>query len=678
MLRRVIPPVACAFAGVLLASKSVAAPVRVKIEFGWGKGGEKLVWDGRIRVEGGRLVEAENYLMDGEEGFSDKTSAGLRFKAFTEGATDGLIITVDGPPAAKISFLSPVKAFEVTLEELLRGPVSIKATDTGARVEMSVDVSSRFDAPAQDCRSAIADARGRVWTVGVENDGPPTSRRTRQKVVLGRWTEDAWQAVADVTKRGIVFFPAGAPDLEGGLWIAWSQFSDGDWDVYVRHFDGENLTGKRRLSASDAVDLAPAVCVDSAGNVYVAWETNEAGNFDIVARHFDGQRWSPATSVAGSPDHEFRPALAADSAGRVWFAWDRFVGADYDVYARSFDGEDWSNEVAVFASGRDETVPCIAADHSGNVWIVAVQEVRGLRGGQRVALLEDGRKAVAGAPLAYVATDARGRLWLFGSRSASRQRPALTRAAVSVGGRFSPAVAAAIGRGWTAPCVDDQGRIWAATRDALAMIPTSLPSEFRARQPTRANVVPPPEETKQSVPPALSGRRHEVVVNGTTLRLYWGELHTHLTEFVSDRLIRSRQDRYYLTADKRIGLDVAATSDHDWPVMTLSKYYVQQAIAAALNRPGKFVACAGFEWSGDGATRKRYGDRTVVFFEDYVDIPRITDPSANTPARLHSALMKSGSIDWPHHVGAQWAVMDWTTLDPVVEPVVEMTSVHGV
>jgi len=37
-----------------------------------------------------------------------------------------------------------------------------------------------------------------------------------------------------------------------------------------------------------------------------------------------------------------------------------------------------------------------------------------------------------------------------------------------------------------------------------------------------------------------------------------------------------------------------------------------------------------------------------------------------------------GGIDWPHHVGASWAIMDWDSHSEEIEPVVELTSNHGV
>ncbi|MBT4818371.1 MAG: hypothetical protein HON70_21865, partial [Lentisphaerae bacterium] len=204
------------------------------------------------------------------------------------------------------------------------------------------------------------------------------------------------------------------------------------------------------------------------------------------------------------------------------------------------------------------------------------------------------------------------------------------------------------------------------------ILPKKLPTG-----PPLAVIAPSAGEKSPPKAPVLPRKRREIMVAGERYGVYFGELHTHLGEHPSDRTIRTWVDRYYLRARHEYGLDVGATSDHDWPNMTYTKFMVQQGISRVLNKPGEFIAFSGFEWSGHGPTRKRYGDRTVVFAREYTPIFRITD-IGNTPAKLHAGLRKWGGIDWPHHVGASWAIMDWDTLSAEIEPVVELTSNHGV
>lgn len=125
-------------------------------------------------------------------------------------------------------------------------------------------------------------------------------------------------------------------------------------------------------------------------------------------------------------------------------------------------------------------------------------------------------------------------------------------------------------------------------------------------------------------------------------------------------------------------LDFGATSDHDWPSMTNSKYRIEQAYAGVLSEEGRFEGFASYEWSGDAAGRRRFGDRTVIFLRRFSPVYRITDPASDSIEELRRLLAGDNAVPWVHHVGAPWGAMDWSKHDPVAEPVVEVTSAHGV
>jgi hypothetical protein len=97
-----------------------------------------------------------------------------------------------------------------------------------------------------------------------------------------------------------------------------------------------------------------------------------------------------------------------------------------------------------------------------------------------------------------------------------------------------------------------------------------------------------------------------------------------------------------------------------------------------LNAPGRFIAICGYEWSGDSQVRGRFGDRTVLFPPGYHDIPRITDDSYDTSDKLAVSIRKLGALDWPHHIGRAESPVNPRYLNPDTEPVMEMTSGHGV
>ena len=666
----------------LLAAPLLAAPVRIVMEWGGGDN-TKLHWDGQLTVEGGKLLFAENYMMDGPETVSDLTESSVKFSGLTEGATDGMIVVVDGPPETKFTFDSPVKRFEFTLAQLLGGPIRVQANEAGAGVSVTVGPGVALKTPRQECRLLVQDSEGRVWTVGIETDGPETKMASRQKLVLARVTDEAWEPVADVAEPGVLYYPSVAADREGGLWIAWSEFESRRWDVYVRHFDGAELGQPRRLTTTSGPDIMPAVAVTSTGPVVVYMSGRAGGRWILESASFRNGRWQTGPSVSQRLEVAHRPVLAVGPDDTVWVAYDAYdrVSCDYDVFLRSYRGGRVSERIPLLASGAEEMDASVAIDRSGTVWVAASGRCVGVRAGERVtppASLTLAARLGNRAPN-EVATDAAGRLWLFAGLPAGRNQPAQLRAACVADGAQPVAAGASVGPGYRPPLVLEDGSFWHSSETQVVRISVPLPRGYPSSPTVVASPVPSdaPFLTKPE-PVSTARRRHRVEVDGKERDVYFGELHTHLGELPTDRTIRTWVDRFYNHARYIAQLDIASVSDHDWPPMTLSKFMAQQAFAAVHNAPERFVSCIGWEWSGHGPTRYRYGDRTIVFQEDYCDILRITDEQGNEPAKLHAYMRSVGAIDWPHHVGAPWAVMDWDTLSPTEEPVVEMVSTHGV
>jgi len=326
----------------------------------------------------------------------------------------------------------------------------------------------------------------------------------------------------------------------------------------------------------------------------------------------------------------------------------------------------------VIATEAEEMSPRLASG-DGVVWLTAANQVVGLSGDELLRpTAMDSAQPKPPPPLTDLLRDDAGTLWLISARPAGRNAPAQFRMMPIRGDKLQPGPNLTFGPTWSTPLLLRDGTLLALVgarlnqasvdRSASPVAPVAKPVPRPVKLP-RVGTLPP-------LPP--------LQLDGQTYQLYFGELHTHLGESPDDLIIRNWTDRFYLRARHEQGLNIGAVSDHDWPSMSISKFVVQQGIVKVLNDPGSFVAYSGFEWSGSGPVRKAYGDRTVVFANDYTPIARITDEVGDQPAKLHDTLRKYGGIDWPHHVGSSWAIMDWESLETDVEPVVEITSSHGV
>ena len=535
----------------------------------------------------------------------------------------------------------------------------------------------------EECRSVLFDSNGAVHTVGVQSNTTDLLNSTRQFISLGRWQGDHWTSIAKVNGRdGYVYSPAAVADSTGGIWIAWSEFDEArqDFDVFVRHWDGQELGEITRISSGAGPDLRPTITLRNDGSPVVAWESARKGAVRIAAAAMSDGMWESQLLTADE-GFSFRPHLAAGEDGKVWLAFDRWVGSDYDVYLRTLSAGEWSEETAFFASEDDEQRPVIRFAPDGTLWVHASNRVSGLQGEQRFELPTDARNFVASVDrLDEFQIDASGRFWFL--RQTTSFHPGnpgyrAGRSPASEGAWFDGTtlqqftLETAIG--YRAPAFD-KGGYWHAT-DMMVYRKVIEPVTAAVR----GEPVPGPiSETKPPRPRAEKPVRETLELDGKTYTLYYGEMHTHLGEYPGDRTIEMWTDRFYMNAMASGVLDFGAVSDHDWPSMTNSKYRVEQAYSNVLSQEGRFEGFASYEWSGDAAGRRRYGDRTIVFTKPFSPIFRITDPESNSIEELRQLLASENAIPWVHHVGAPWGAVDWSKHDETFEPVVEVTSGHGV
>ena len=537
---------------------------------------------------------------------------------------------------------------------------------------------SSYNTRPKDCHRAIVDGRGRLILVGVETIGDPRTVEARQAITMLVNEKGFWSEPIRISEPGIVYFPAFAVDVAGKVWIAWSEFERSSWRIVARTWETGKLGPVEDVSGATPVNLQPAVAALPGGEIYVAWEAAENGRFLIRGRSFRDGRWQPAETISQAAEQEFRPVLAVDSNARLWAAWDRAVGSRYQVIAKYRDAGAWSRELEPF-TGQPARAAEVHADASGRLWILASGRLAGLdRAGQRYQL--PGLGKWVGVPQ-FFAIDSRSRFWLFrslGRRATFDWLPAARNAALQMAVVDSEGLheleenEAALG--YDAPQVDAEGNVWVMNAYQFLRFKTPY-----AKAAGEASVAPAaPAESAQAPQNSRSWPRYELGINGRNAKVWWAEMHNHLEELPNDRNIATWVDRLYLTTRYRDGLDSLALTDHDWPGMTRSMYYVEQAIAGVLNAPGRFVAISGYEWSGDSQVRARFGDRTVLFPPGYHDIPRITDDSFDTSDKLAVSIRKLGALDWPHHIGRAESPVNPKYLNPDTEPVMEMTSGHGV
>ncbi|HHO54370.1 MAG TPA: DUF3604 domain-containing protein [Deltaproteobacteria bacterium] len=156
--------------------------------------------------------------------------------------------------------------------------------------------------------------------------------------------------------------------------------------------------------------------------------------------------------------------------------------------------------------------------------------------------------------------------------------------------------------------------------------------------------------------------------------ILWGDLQIHsgLSDGTGDP---AEVWRY---AREVAALDVAAITDHDhWGMRFLDAHPrlwadLDRAVDEAYE-PQRFVSIHGFEH-----THWLYGHRHVLYFDGPGPLLSSLDPATDTPEELWAALQGRMALSVPHHPAGGPVPIDWRRgTHPVLEPVVEIASVHG-
>ena len=172
----------------------------------------------------------------------------------------------------------------------------------------------------------------------------------------------------------------------------------------------------------------------------------------------------------------------------------------------------------------------------------------------------------------------------------------------------------------------------------------------------------------------LRARSNPLWIGAEAPRVFWGDLHGHSN--LSDGT--GTPEDYFRYARDVAALDFAALTDHDhYGVLFLDAHpemwELIQRTVREFNEPKRFVTLPGYEW-----TSWLHGHRHVIWFDDSGEVRSSIDEATDDPAELWDSLRGESALTYAHHSAGGPVATNWAyPPDPELEPVTEVSSVHG-
>ena len=200
--------------------------------------------------------------------------------------------------------------------------------------------------------------------VAWDNEGPNSN-----EIYVSRWNGATWERLPaggnvsntsnDSWRPNLAIAPNGTP------FIAWQQDGDPDSEIYIRRWDGSSWvevgTGSASgggISHNSGKSGTVSLEISNDGTPYVAWRDDSSGNFEIYVRQWNGSSWvevgaNSATGggISNDAGTSTKPSLAISAGKGPCVVWQSGNNSPNEIFVRCWYGAFWAEVDAGSASG---------------------------------------------------------------------------------------------------------------------------------------------------------------------------------------------------------------------------------------------------------------------------------------------------------------------------------------
>jgi hypothetical protein len=184
------------------------------------------------------------------------------------------------------------------------------------------------------------------------------------EIYVRRWNGSSWEEVGTGSASGggisnnadTSWFPAMAIDQNGLPYISWHDVTSGDFEIYVRRWNGANWvevgTGSATgggISNNGGGSYGSSIGFDPVSQLpFITWFDDGGGDLEIYVRQWSGSAWvevgtgsASGGGISNNSGISFNPAIAFESQGTPYITWYDESAGDSEIYIRRWNGASW-------------------------------------------------------------------------------------------------------------------------------------------------------------------------------------------------------------------------------------------------------------------------------------------------------------------------------------------------
>jgi hypothetical protein len=197
----------------------------------------------------------------------------------------------------------------------------------------------------------------------------------------------------------VALAPQIPPLFGGGPYVAWQDDTSGDFEIYIREARsgfagvswnevGAGSATAGGISNNTGQSYKASLAVDPTNNQQVlAWHDDSSGDFEIYLRRWNGSAWveqgtgsASAGGISNNTGYSWQASLAFTPGGTPYVAWADDTGSAaqaYEIYVRRWTGSAWAEVGVGSATGSGisnntgaSRTPSLAVAPDGAPWVV--------------------------------------------------------------------------------------------------------------------------------------------------------------------------------------------------------------------------------------------------------------------------------------------------------------------